>query len=87
MPLLGITEKTNRTGAQGLHRKGKVRECVVPRQRLANEAKRAHVKWRRAARFWRGMGEPAIAAELPHEIAAGGVEITVRAALGISRAC
>jgi 4-aminobutyrate aminotransferase-like enzyme len=32
------------------------------------------------------MGEPAVAAELTHQVATSGVEIAVRAALSISRA-
>ena len=75
--LLRIAEQTDRPGAQTLHRKGKVGECVVPRQRLANKAERSHIKQHRAAGIGRGMSEPAVAAELLHQVAAGGVEITV----------
>src|SRR5262249_284462 len=80
--LLRVAKKADRASAQALHRKSKIGERVVPRQRLANEAKRTHIEWRRAARIGRGMSEPAVAPEAPHQPAAGGIEITACATNG-----
>ena len=64
-------------GAEALHGEGEIGEAVVARQRLADQAERAHVERCRRIRIDRGVREPAVAAELLHEIAAGGVDIAV----------
>ena len=46
-------------------------------RRLANETERADVQWRRRVRIGRAVLEPAITAELLHQIAAGGIDVAV----------
>jgi hypothetical protein len=77
MPLLGVTEKTDRAGAQALHRKSEIREGVVPRQRLANQAKRAHIERHNRIAIGCGVLEPALAPELMHQVAACAIEISL----------
>ena len=73
--LLGIAEQGHRSHAKPLHRKGEVGEGVMARQRLADQAKRAHVECR-AIPVGR-MFQPAIRAEPCDKALAGSVDIAV----------
>ena len=75
--LLGVAEQADRPGAEALHGEGEIGQAVVPRQRLADQAERAHVERCRRVGIGRGMREPAVAAELLHQLAAGGVDVAV----------
>ncbi len=75
--LLGIAEQADRAGAEALHGESEIRQAIVTRQRLANEAERAHVERCRRVGIGRGVREPAVAAELLHQIAAGGIDVAV----------
>ena len=75
--LFGIAEQADRPGAEALHGEGEIGKPVVPRQRFANQAERAHVERRGRVGIGRGVRQPAIAAEPGHQIAAGGVDVAV----------
>ena len=75
--LLGIAEQADRPGAEALHGEGEIGQAIVARQGLADEAERAHVERCRRVGIGRGVGEPAVAAELLHEIAAGGIDVAM----------
>ena len=64
-------------GAEALHGEGEIGEAVVPRQRLADEAERAHVERGGRVGIGRRVREPAVAAEACDEIAAGRADIAV----------
>ena len=53
--LLGAAEQRDRAGAEPLHGKGEIRQPVVPRQRLADQAEAAHVQTRPTVRIDRRM--------------------------------
>ena len=75
--LLGIAEQADRPGAEALHGESEIGQPVVARQRLADEAERAHVERCRRVGIGRSMREPAVAAELLHQIAAGGIDVAM----------
>ena len=75
--LLGVAEQADRPGAEALHGEGEIGKPIVARQRFADEAERAHVERGRRVGIGRGVREPAVAAELLHEIAAGRIDVAV----------
>jgi hypothetical protein len=75
--LLRAPEQADRAGAEPLHGEGKIGEAVVPCQRFANEAERAHVKRRGRIGIRCGMLEPAVAAEAGDQIAAGRIDVAM----------
>ncbi len=75
--LLGIAEQADRPGAEALHGEGEIGQAVVPRQRFADQAERAHIERCRGVGIGRGVREPAVAAELLHQIAAGRIDVAM----------
>ena len=74
---LALPNRLIGAGAEALHGEGEIGQAVVARQRLADEAERAHVERRRRVGIGRSVCEPAVAAELLHQVAAGGVDVAV----------
>ncbi len=75
--LLGRAEQAERAGAEPLHGKGEVGQPVMPGQRLARDAQRAHVERSGIVGIERRRLQPAVPAELRHQLAAGGIDIMV----------
>ncbi len=75
--LLRVAEQADRPGAEPLHGEREVAERIVPRQRFTDQAQRADVErgWRLG--IGRGVLEPAVAAELLHQIAACGIDVAM----------
>ena len=76
--LLRRAEQADRAGAEPLHGEGEIGEPVMARQRLAGEAQRAHVERAGIGGIDRRRLQPAVAAELCHQLAAGGVDVVMR---------
>jgi hypothetical protein len=75
--LLGRAEQAERAGAEPLHGEGEIGEPIMAGERLARDAQRTHVE-----RAWivgvdgRRL-QPAVPAELAHQLAAGGIDVMV----------
>ena len=81
----GVPNRLIAPGAEPLHGEGEVGQPVVPRQRLAGEAERAHVERRGIGRVDRRRLQPAVAPEHRHQLAAGRVDVVMRRPAGSPR--
>jgi len=72
-----VAEQADRPCAEPLHRKGEVGQPVMPRQRLARDAQRAHVERRRRIAIHRRRQQPAACAQHVHKTAARSVCVAV----------
>src|SRR5689334_89173 len=75
--LSGGAEQRNRARTEALHREGEIGEAGMARQRLADQSQGADVDFSQWALTRRSVFEPAIMAELMHQLAASGIDVAV----------
>src|SRR5206468_114295 len=77
MSLGRVAEQADGAGAEPLHGKGKIGKPVVASERFADETERADIERARRIRIDRGVHQPAVTAELRHQIARCRIDIAV----------
>src|SRR5262245_43178279 len=90
MSLSRSAEQADGAGAEPLHGKGEIRKPVMAGERFAHETEGADIERTRRIRVDRRMHQPAVAAELRHQVARRGIDIAMvsrqmRSAPGVDR--
>src|SRR5215467_8024798 len=77
MSLGRVAEQADGAGTEPLHGKGEIRKPVMASERFADEAEAADIECARSIWIDRRMHQPAVAAELRHQVARCGIDIAV----------